>query len=249
MDIKEINNKIQTLRIQLKTLIKQRDKIMNKNTQKFKCSKCNKYFPNTSKYTFHIENICGQNEWKCSMCKYVAKSKKFLERHELCCAPKWCPHCKKYWSDKKKNLTKHIEKCKLATEQESDVKTEIKENTHALPAESSQSHTDNLPDDDGCKLATEQESDIKTETKENLHAHPTESSQSYTDNLSDDDGCKLASEQEPDVKTEIKENPHAYPLDSFQPQTDDLPADDGCKLPSEQESDVKTEIKEELEEK
>ena len=184
--IKILQKDIKTKKLELKKLIEQRNKI-EPTQNKYKCLKCNKNFVNNLTYTYHKENVCAQDIWKCSMCSYVAKSKNFLKRHELCCTKKWCPHCKTYRNDRKKVLVRHIEKCKLATEQESDVKTETKENSHSHPAESSQSQTDNLPDDDGCKLEIEQESDVKTEIKEILPAHHDEPSQLQPVHLHDDD--------------------------------------------------------------
>ncbi len=153
MNLEEINNKIHTLRVQLRTLIKTRDKLLNKNPEKFQCLKCKKYFPTSAKYNFHIQNICGENIWKCNMCSYVAKSKKFLERHKLCCIKKWCPHCNIYWSDKKPVLNRHIKKCKLASEQKPDVikeeqKSEIKEILPVHHDEPSQLQPVHLSDDD-----------------------------------------------------------------------------------------------------
>ena len=184
MDLELLNKKIKTLqkdiktkKLELKKLIEQRNNI-EPTQNKYKCLKCNKNFVNNLTYIYHRENVCAQDIWKCSMCSYVAKSKNFLKRHELCCTKRWCPHCKTYWSDRKKVLVRHIEKCKLASEQESNVKTKIKENPN-----------------EKCKFASEQESDVKTKIKENPNAYPVEPSQSHTDHLPADDECQTHLDQ------------------------------------------------------
>mgnify|MGYP000910649545 CR=1 FL=1 len=53
--------------------------------------------------------------------KHNISSKKYLERHEIICAKRICPHCKTYSSNRKNILARHIQQCKSASEQKPDV--------------------------------------------------------------------------------------------------------------------------------
>lgn len=146
-EIKQIQINIKKQKGKLKSLIEQRNKL-DPTQNKFKCLKCNKTFVNNLTYNYHIENVCAKDIWKCSYCHVVCVSKNFLNRHEIICAKRICPHCKTYRSNRKNVLARHIQQCKLASEQKPDVVSEIKEILPVHHDEPSQLQPVHLSDDD-----------------------------------------------------------------------------------------------------
>ena len=72
----------------------------------------------------------------------------YLEKHEAICIKRICPHCKTYRSNRKNVLARHIQQCKLASEQKPDVVSEIKEILPVHHDEPSQLQPVHLSDDD-----------------------------------------------------------------------------------------------------
>ena len=116
MNLQDIDKKIDILKQELQDLQTKRYELLS---HKYKCLKCNKFLSNKKRYTEHINNICG--EWNCNYCHIVCSSKNYLKKHEAICIKRICPHCKTYRSNRKNILVRHIQQCKLASEQKPDV--------------------------------------------------------------------------------------------------------------------------------
>ena len=143
MNLQDIDKKIYILKQELQDLQTKRYKLLS---HKYKCPKCNKFLSNKKRYTEHINNICGK--WNCNYCHIVCSSKNYLKKHEAICIKRICPHCKTYRSNRKNVLARHIQQCKLASEQKPDVVSEIKEILPAHHDEPSQLQHVHLHDDD-----------------------------------------------------------------------------------------------------
>ena len=154
MNIELLNQKITKIkenmkreRKELKNLIEQRNKL-DPSTTKYKCPKCEKILTNKTRLDYHLKHKCARDTWNCSYCHVICSSKKYLERHEIICAKRICPHCKTYRSNRKNVLARHIQQCKLASEQKPDVVSEIKEILPVHHDEPSQLQPVHLSDDD-----------------------------------------------------------------------------------------------------
>ena len=143
MNLQDIDKKIYILKQELQDLQTKRYKLLS---HKYKCPKCNKFLSNKKRYTEHINNICGK--WNCNYCHIVCSSKNYLKKHEAICIKRICPHCKTYRSNRKNVLARHIQQCKLASEQKPDVVSEIKEILPVHHDEPSQLQPVHLSDDD-----------------------------------------------------------------------------------------------------
>ena len=141
-----LQNKIKEDRLALKILIEQKNKL-DPTVKKNQCPKCLKIFHKT-RLKSHIENVCSQDTWNCTYCHVICSSKNYLKKHEAICIKRICPHCKTYRSNRKNVLARHIQQCKLASEQKPDVVSEIKEILPVHHDEPSQLQPVHLSDDD-----------------------------------------------------------------------------------------------------